>query len=461
MKYSNRKHLGLWVISAIILLLSATALFWDRLPYQRFASRKIISILESNNILITSLNLDRASNSEIVLSRIELDGSPGMNLEHLKVKYNLQELISGKVEEIEAENIKVNIYRKDGNLQVSGLEKFMQNNSPNNSLAEFPTDNNALLETLPKNVSIKHLNISVKDGNLELSTPLNFTFSFKPLATLDIESPGIILKSKPYQLTTANISSEIVLNDNKKWQGDVEISSIKIDGLEQDMPILAMKIVFSLGEENLLANVNLKDMDNTTIVDMELSVPIENPISGNLNVKLIQFPWGSGLISSEAVNIPLDMKNPVSFRVNLKNVDLSELLEKASNGRIKGTGRISGTFPVIYNPDGTIILKDGMAEEINSGTISVSPDLLPGSNEQLEFARTTLENFHYTKLKIVVSSKGGASAINLVLNGKNPNSSSDRPINFNINLTGDIMPLIKQSIIPFNDITKLLKQEKQ
>lgn len=461
MKYYNRKYLWLWGICSIVLLLFGIILLWNKLPYQSFASRKIISILESNNISISSLKVEKASNSEIIFSNIKLTGNQGLSVEHLEVKYNMQKLISGKIENFEAENIEVNLYKKDGHLQVSGLEKFLSDNSQNNHQSEIPTDNDALLKILPENISIKNLNVSAKDGDSELSLPLNVTFGFKPLATLNIDSPAISLKSKLYQLTTANMHSQVLLGDNKKWQGDATISSIKIDGLEQDMPALEMKAKFSLVEENLQANVFLKDTDNTIKADIELSLPIESPTSGNLNIKQIQFPWGGGVISSEAVHIPLDIKKPVLFNVNLKNVDLSEVLVKVSNGRVKGTGRISGTFPIIYNPDGTIVLKDGMAEEINAGTISVSPDLLPGNNEQLEFARTTLENFHYTKLKIVVSSKEGKSAINLVLGGKNPDSASERPINFNINLTGDIMPLIQQSIIPFNDITKLLKQEKQ
>ncbi len=187
----------MWACLAIILLLVGIFLFWNKLPYQGFASRKIISILESNNISVSSLKVENASNSGITLSNIKLTGNPGLNLERVRIKYKMQELISGRVNDIEAENVEVNLYKKDGHVQIGGLERFLQSNPQNKHQAKTPTDYNSLQETLPDNISIKNLNISGKDGDFALSLPLNFTFSLKPLATLNIDSTGLTVKSKP------------------------------------------------------------------------------------------------------------------------------------------------------------------------------------------------------------------------------------------------------------------------
>lgn len=454
------KRYTLFVVYIVALLLFSGIFFWQYVPYQNFASKQIISILKSRNIAVVSLQVEKADSSQIILSNIKLEGSNGLSLGGLKATYNIQEIISGKLSTIDAENIDGNIYKKEGKFLINGLEDFLLNDSKDSKIVKVPTDNNLLQEIAPQYVSIKSFNISAKDNDIELLIPLNFTFSFSPLATLKMDSSGASLKVGSYQIETGGINFNAVLSESDKWQGDIAISSIKIGGLEEERPPLAMTGNFVLDAASLLANIVIKDAGNITKADMVMSLPVADPSSGSLNIKNIQFPWGGGLISSESINVPLDMKTPVLLNINLKEVDLSDTLGKASNGRIKGTGKISGRFPVIYNPDGTILLKDGMAEEINSGTISVSPDLLPGDNAQLALARSLLENFHYTKLKIIVSSKGDKSAINLELEGKNPDSQEDRPIKFNINLTGDILPLIQQSIIPFNDIKELLKQEK-
>lgn len=459
-KYFRYIFSGRGLALALALLIMLCIIFWKNISYQGLASRQIIGVLESKNIGVSSLEVKSINSEGAVISGIKLGDGPGLALGGLEVKYDMKGIISGKLKSLEAEDVEVNLYKKDGKFFVSGLEKFLGDGAKGSGVVTIPLDNDSLRSIVPENISVKNLDISFKDEGLELSLPMNITFNINPSAILNIESPGISLKAKPYEITTGQAKLKAELHENKKWHGNLVIPSIRIDGLDSAVALLLMNIDFELEQEVFLAKLSLTDESGVIKAAMELSFPPASPSSGILNIKQVQFPWGGGVISLGVVNVPLDMKNPILFNVNLSNVDLSDTLGKVSSGKIKGTGKISGSFPIIYNQDGTITLKDGMAQEINAGTISVSPELLPGDNAQLELARATLENFHYTKLKIIVSSAGDKSAINLALEGKNPDSASARPVNFNINLTGDIMPLIQQSVIPFNDITKLLKQEK-
>lgn len=452
--YFNKKFLWLFAIALLLLIL---IFLWQYLPYQNFASRQIINILEYENIKVSALKVESANSSEIIISNIKLDENPGLSIGNLKLKYNLRKLATGRLNDIEAENIQINLYRKDGKFQVSGLEKVLSSTSQSDN--KLPIDAASLQNIAPARIDIKNLNILAKDEDWQLSLPLNLTFNLNPLSLL-MASTGLNLDIKPYKLVTENISLNALWSESQKWQGEMVIPSVTITGLQDGMPPFSTNINFTLDAENLSAKIIMNDDNGLIKTDMELFLPVASPTSGNLNIKQIQFPFGGGLISSGAINVPLDMQNPILFAINLQNVNLADTLGKLSNERVKGVGKISGMFPIIYNPDGTVILKDGMAQDINEGIISVSPELLPGDNAGVELARTLLQNFHYTRLKIMVSSKEDKSAINLVLEGKNPDNDSKRPIKFNINLTGDIMPLIEQSIIPFNDIKKLLKQEK-
>ncbi len=458
-KRFSKRHYAAFTTGIIVLAIAGLAFFWQSVSYQGYSSRKIITLLKSKGINVTKLEVDKINNSGIKLSNIQIGEEQQLNLKNLQAEYDLAKLAKGKLKSLEAKDIEINIYKKDGKFLIGGLENLQTTTEPGTE-TKIPTDNKKLKKLLPDEITVKDINISAKNDVFELSFPMDIDFKFTPSATLNIDSKGMNLKANKYKLSTGDINLKANLINNK-WQGTIEISKIKVEGIPYDLPLLSMKMGFTISEDNIIASAVLNDKKNTVKLDAYLALPVANPTAGNINIKQVQFPYGGGMISSKSVKLALDMKSPISAKINLNNVDLSETLEKVSEGKIKATGKINGTFPIIYNPDGTLALDNGTADAGNVGTISVSPELLPGSNASLELARTMLENFHYTKLKISVSSEGEKSAVNLMLEGKNPDSQEERPIKFNINFSGDIMPLIQQSIIPFNDIKALLKQDKE
>jgi hypothetical protein len=91
----------------------------------------------------------------------------------------------------------------------------------------------------------------------------------------------------------------------------------------------------------------------------------------------------------------------------------------------------------------------------------VAPELIPGAGHQeLETVRKALENFDYQSLDIqIMSGSDGTAGISLKLSGHNPEAFEGREVKLNINFTGDILPLIEQSVLPFNDLGQLLRNE--
>jgi Dicarboxylate transport len=285
---------------------------------------------------------------------------------------------------------------------------------------------------------------------------LNLFFGNKKF---DADIVGIKLTARAYEI----FADKIIINANKAdgtLRSKIEIPSINISGAPAEIPTLTTLIDFSAQDKNILAKINIFDKTRTISADTELSFDVADIEKRNLLIKEILFPWGGGILSVEPGNISLNTKKPIVATLNLKDIDIAALLGKVSEGKINGTGKINGKLPITYNIDGNITLQNGLAESVEAGVISVSPAMLPGENEQLKLARTTLENFHYTKLEILVSSESGKSKISLALEGKNPNAPDARPVNFNINLDGDILPFIQQGILPFTDVKKLFRINK-
>ena len=176
--------------------------------------------------------------------------------------------------------------------------------------------------------TINSSQISLSDIRLDYKLPIDLAnlkiyYEIKnlKLAKINAQSTGVNLALDPYKLVIGDINLKAFLNDNQKWQGEVVIPVVTIVGLQSDPLLLSAKINFVLDEETLSANIRVRDKQNTTKADMVLSMPIGNMALGNLNIKQIQFPWGGGIVSSSSVNLPIEVKNPILFDINLSLIN--------------------------------------------------------------------------------------------------------------------------------------------
>jgi len=281
------------------------------------------------------------------------------------------------------------------------------------------------------------------------------TSGFDANTGINADATAIIVKSDPYTINADELKADMQGN-NGTWKGTVAIPKLDIKDLEQDIPTLTVNSEMKFDREKLNADTVINDKTKEYSAEIISALLFNAPRSGNINIKHMQFPWGGGRIYADNVIISLAFDKPIKIGIHLENVELADTLGKVSD-KIKGDGKISGVLPVIYYPDGTITLDDGVAAANSGGIINVSPTLMPGDNAQVAIARTALENFHYTSLKISVSSdKNNKSSINLAIEGKNPDAFGDRPVKLNVNLAGDIIPLIQQSLLPLEDFKKLM-----
>jgi len=72
--------------------------------------------------------------------------------------------------------------------------------------------------------------------------------------------------------------------------------------------------------------------------------------------------------------------------------------------------------------------------------------------------RDVLQNFNYDILDISIKSgENEKSAILMKIEGRNPDYMGGRKVKLNVNLTGDTIPMIKKSLLPINDVKKLIE----
>jgi hypothetical protein len=141
-------------------------------------------------------------------------------------------------------------------------------------------------------------------------------------------------------------------------------------------------------------------------------------------------------------------KPPVATIFSLRNLDLAKILNVEQQKGLQGTGTLNGTLPVTITSDG-IIVKDGMIEAQPPGGIIryASPEpsqILSESDRPLQLVAETLNNFHFTLLRVGVKyGETGMLDLNARLEGRNPDLRNTPPIHFNLTVQEHIPTLLK------------------
>ena len=448
-----------YIAMVLLLLLLGLIVLGLYIKHTDFIRLKIIDTLKAQNITVTSLEIQSIGLSQAVFNNIRLTGNSYLSIYQLRIQYSIPGLIIGRLQLLEADGAQINIYKEADEFTIGGLESFLSTENTDKK-AGFYTDTKFIKKLLPAKIKLKNFNISIKDQNTSLLFPLNISLDLDKMPKLSVQIPAIDMKVEPYQLITGKIVSDVVLDDNK-WQGIIAANSLNIKGLDYQWDPLDIKMNVILDETSLSLNATADNPQKTIYSNFDVHIPVVNPANGSMHINHVKFPVGEGLVSSSDIRFGFSMKEPISFSVNFLNLDLKDILDTASKGKIKGKGKISGSFPIVYNSDGSFIVKGGQAQEEGGGIISVSPEILSGDSKELTFARTAMENFHYTKIKISVSYKDNKEYINLKIEGKNPEAKEGRAVKLNVSLTGDIFSIIQQSLIPLNDVKKLLTRGKE
>ncbi len=204
--------------------------------------------------------------------------------------------------------------------------------------------------------------------------------------------------------------------------------------------------------------VNVKGVQKEDII---LKVPHAETKGDVLVLRSVATGWGGGQISTGEVQVPVALDKPIRVALRFSAVNLGQLLDEAAQGKVKGTGRVSGTLPVVWHPGGKIDLSGGMAKALEAGTLAISPEAIPAGNEgTMAQVRAALANFQYRTLDMKFDSEGDKTIIRLTVEGNSPDAFDGRPVRLNVNLSGDIIPLLQQTVLPIADPRQFLKENK-
>ncbi|MFO1241767.1 MAG: YdbH domain-containing protein [Rickettsiales bacterium] len=407
---------------------------------------------------MNSLHVDSLSSSHAEASGIELGISPGLKIGKIGADYTLSELRKAYIRQLALDGVSAEIYNDIGLWKISGLENAAFSEKSEGGFNLF--DAISVQSSLPAAIHLTHSNIRIRHPLFETSIPVEGAYTSEPSPALTLTIPSLALALSAYTLSAENISFKTLLKENS-WEGTLDTPNVQIGGFPQDIPALKLSSHFVASAEKTTYNATLKDKAQAYAATFSVDLPYAASRQGVLTVKSLQFPYAGGVIRTSSVKIPLSGSKPVKLALTFENLSLDSLADMASDGKVKATGVISGTLPLTYYPDGKITLQEGAAQAKENGTIIVSPEAIPGGDrKELEIVRTALQNFHYTSLSLqVLSGAGNTSTIHLKVEGNNPNAFNGKPVKLNVNLSGDILPMIQQSLGALDDVKGLLERE--
>ena len=132
--------------------------------------------------------------------------------------------------------------------------------------------------------------------------------------------------------------------------------------------------------------------------------------------------------------------------VRVTDLDLERFLDSLNIQGLSGEGLVSGALP-ISTTDGGVAIEDGNLAARGTGIIRYRSEAadaaLAGQASQVDLVLQALKDFRYELLSIGINAgSDGEAALAIRMEGRNPDVFEGHPLRFNINVSGNVGPLI-------------------
>lgn len=443
---------GLILFISVVLLGVSIAF----LPWRAWVETRLEKFLEAQGLQNVELSVAHFGLRGIVLEDIKFGTTTPLTLKNLTLDYSLQALLGGQLNDLVLTGLDLEIRNDNEEWTVSGLESRA---SSGDTPLSLPLSGKKLAGIPMNSARLEDSFLHILADGWRMDIPLNLGWQSQPTPELSYKADDLAWKAGDLSLTTGEATAKATLaSGREEWTGPWEIQDIHVSGID-DVPALHGKGRVLLSPEHIKAEGQFDGADKTYTAHFQMDYALNDKKKSRLLLTDAGMPWKSGRISTEKVTIPLGIKQPIKFTLNIEHVSLDALMHQLTGGRSSATGTISGALPVTFMPDGTLVIETGMLKADNAGTISMPPDVIPGDNQQVALMRDVLKNFQYNLLSATVDNDRNNRLVLLMkLEGKNPDVYEGRPVKLNVRLTGNVLDFIQQNVISITDPTKLLER---
>ncbi len=189
----------------------------------------------------------------------------------------------------------------------------------------------------------------------------------------------------------------------------------------------------------------------------------EKLMQGKLDLQSFSGSAMGGSLSTAAQQFDLSSASQ-KFTMELKDINLANLLKQYSPGELSGTGMLSGSVPIEINSVG-LSISQGMVSAAESGgrlqMKSARANAIAKNQPSMKLVVDALNDFHYTALASQINyDEKGKLLLSVKLEGRNPALERGRPIHLNLNLEEDV-PAMLASIQLSSKVGDIVKKRLQ
>lgn len=139
---------------------------------------------------------------------------------------------------------------------------------------------------------------------------------------------------------------------------------------------------------------------------------------------------------------------PVTIPVKLKQLSLARLLQLYPTEGLAGTGILSGTVPVLFDPATGVRVERGRIDALKpGGRLQLTAErlkALASQSEAMKLVAQALEDFRYSVLDSGINyDEDGTLVLTLHLKGSSPKVGKGQPVVLNVNLEENIPALLR------------------
>ena len=258
-------------------------------------------------------------------------------------------------------------------------------------------------------------------------TPLEFRLTVAPKAALVIEqlhTPDVQVAK--LTATLQNGARIAYQSASRQWNTGGLTVTVAAPALQ---PQLA-----SIGSvDDILVSARLGPGPLTRLPPLTVDVAAMTLLGGRVRGRDIRYD------SARAIN---------RFTIDIEHLDLARVVALEQQQEIAATGVLDGRLPVSLTRRGVSIDGGQLRATPPGGVIHYHPHATMGtmaeSNPNLNLVVQALSNYHYEKLDIDVNyAENGDLALRIAMAGKNPDWNAGQPVNLNINLSENILTLLR------------------
>lgn len=255
-----------------------------------------------------------------------------------------------------------------------------------------------------------------------------------------------------------DVSGQIALVGEVEWQKD---------SLRSTADLLIEELGLTIGPARLERVNTLLHFDNltplTTAAGQELAIglldmglPLTDGLvsmqlgeDGRLAVDQLTWRFADGKVRAEPFTFGSDVQD-LTMVLEVDQLDLNGLFALTRLDGLSGEGRLDGSIPLTIT-DAGVAIDNGKLEATGSGVLRYKPDEASGAlqagGESIGLLLQALENFRYDELHITLDGRtDGKTDIGLHIRGANPDLYDGHPIEFNLELEGNLANIIQTNL---------------